>query len=99
MLRLHPSAGWTGETPPKPVLNFTPEYREDTDKLSLAVSHDAARYIFSHSNRDNCGLEMPPEYWCIVIPALVVRMPEEWKQECLKAIHERLGVTPCSASV
>ncbi len=93
MLRLQPATDFPGDTPPKPVLNFTPEYREDTDKLSLAVSHDEARHIFSHSSRDNCSLEMPPEYWCRVIPALVVRMPEEWREECLKAIHERLGVT------
>lgn len=72
-------------------LAFTAGVDPATDDLWLSVTHDQARTIYGHSGRDSTHLSMPPEFWASVIPAVLVRLGDEHRVECLKRIQERLG--------
>ncbi len=79
----------------RPKLVFTVDVNV-FEKLSLSVSHDHpepghTRQVFGNSGRDATILEMPEEWWAVVLPAVVAKMSPEVAAECLKRIHERLG--------
>ena len=73
----------------RPKLNFTCGTRND-GTVSLAIQHDEGKAVAAWCSSHSFGLEMPGECWAKVIPALVVRLPDGWREECLKAIAERV---------